>query len=60
MNQKKLDEILLKWLKGEEGIERPDLGSADISDKHPDLTGADLRGANLKCADLADIKGLTE
>jgi hypothetical protein len=65
MNQKELDEVLKKhdkWLFGDEGGERANLRSADLTDANlarANLAKADLTGANLARADLAkaDLPG---
>ena len=54
---KKILELHAKWLNGEKGGERADLGWADLS--YADLSGANLRWADLSGADLsyADLSG---
>ena len=57
--QSELNEILAKhkkWLNGEEGGERANLISADLSHaslSHADLSYADLSYANLRCASMS-------
>lgn len=60
MTRTELSEILerhRKWLAGEAGGQRADLGDADLRGadlSDADLSGADLRGAVLRGADLGD------
>lgn len=55
---KKILELHAKWLNGEEGGKRADLGHADLS--HADLSYADLSDARLGGADLsgANLRGV--
>jgi hypothetical protein len=60
MNHTELSQVVAlhrKWLSGEEGGTRADLGYADLG--YADLRGANLRGANLRGANLrgADLSG---
>ena len=60
ISAKKLQEIIKshgRWLRNEEGGERANLRSADLSGA--DLSGADLSSANLRSADLsgANLRG---
>ena len=65
ISAKKLQEIIKshgRWLRNEEGGERADLSSADLSSADlgsADLSSADLSSANLRGADLssADLSG---